>query len=165
MAKLKEGSTVGGKRILVESPGGLGNVKAGQGFYIKDDFLYVKTTVVSSTSTKYTKSGFSADNTTPEKRLELGLAMEGTIRTSFGLKTNGDIVAYVQIYINNEPIGTLRETNKTSIVTMTEEFEVSYGDVLSVYAWVSPYEYYRYASVSDFTIGYDFTTKGDIIEI
>lgn len=102
--------------------------------------------------------------TTPIKAKDIKYTgSDGTIRVSFDLMINAeDSTAYAQIYINNEPVGTLRSRNMTYFTTFTEDILVNKNDNVQLYAYRKGER--RASMVRNFKISIQLPNVGTVIQ-
>jgi len=96
------------------------------------------------------------------KEILVNKAVRGKIRIKFDLKTNsGQYTATAQIYKNDSPLGTLRNTNEISYVTFTEDLDISLNadDKLQIYGKTEDMDGVCY--VRNFRLYYDLAVQND----
>lgn len=83
-------------------------------------------------------------NTTVAKKAEFTIAMRGTYRVSFGIRSSGGETIYMRIYKNGVAYGTQRSTAQMSGTTYTEDLSFEVGDTCQLYGYVSSLKGYLY---------------------
>ncbi|MDK8188961.1 hypothetical protein QP794_02530 [Paenibacillus sp. UMB7766-LJ446] len=77
----------------------------------------------------------TVSQSTPLEIVGIVFNVSGTIRISFGLRSDSSGGGRAQIYKNGVAFGTLRSNNSTSVTTYTEDITFASGDRISVYLW------------------------------
>jgi hypothetical protein len=95
----------------------------------------VKTTVASGNLKTSSDAEITYANNSYEKKKEIVIYAEGTVRVSFAITTNSGVYSCLgRIYINGSAVGIERVASSTYPV-YTEDFTVHYGDLVQLYCY------------------------------